>query len=207
MSSIAILNYAKRLKTIAHLGLTYSSNEYDLERYQELEQISLEMMAMVTGQPLEILSTYFQSKKEYITPKVDIRVVIFNEQQEILLVKEKADGKWSLPGGWADIGLSPTEVAVKEALEETGFTVKPKKLLAILDKRCHPHPPQLDYVYKVFIQCEISSGVYNAAFDILDIGFFAQNSIPELSTDRVLPSQIDLMFEYLNNLNKEAIVD
>ncbi len=207
MSSIAILNYAKRLKTIAHLGLTYSSNEYDLGRYQELEQISLEMMAMVTGQPMEILSTYFQSKKEYITPKVDIRVVIFNEQQEILLVKEKADGKWSLPGGWADIGLSPTEVAVKEALEETGFTVKPKKLLAILDKRCHPHPPQLDYVYKVFIQCEISSGVYNAAFDILDIGFFAQNSIPELSTDRVLPSQIDLMFEYLNNLNKEAIVD
>lgn len=207
MTSTNILNYAKRLKTMAHLGLTYANNEYDLERYKELEQMALEMMSDISAQPIEMLSLYFQDKKEYITPKVDIRVVIFNEQQDILLVKEKADGKWSLPGGWADIGLSPTEVAVKETLEETGFTVKPKKLLAALDKRCHPHPPQLDYVYKIFIHCEVIGGTTTSAFDILDIGFFAQNAIPELSTDRVLPSQIELMFEYLNNPAKEAIVD
>jgi ADP-ribose pyrophosphatase YjhB (NUDIX family) len=206
MSSL-ILDYAKRLKTMSHLGLTYANNEYDLARYQELKQISLEMMNLVTPFPLEILSVYFHNKKEYITPKVDIRAVIFNDKNEILLVKEKSDGKWSLPGGWADIGLSPTEVAVKEALEETGFTVKPKKLLAILDKRCHTHPPELDYVYKIFIQCEITSGEYFYAFDILDIGFFAQDNIPELSTDRVIPSQINLMFEYLYNPDKEAIVD
>jgi len=207
MTSIDILNYARRLKTMAHLGLTYAGNEYEVERYKELEQISLEMMNGLTGQPLEMLSVYFESKKEYITPKVDIRAVIFNEQQQILLVKEKADGKWSLPGGWADIGLSPTEVAVKEVLEETGFTVKPKKLLAILDKRCHPHPPQLDYVYKIFIHCEVIGGTQTAAFDILDTGFFAQNTIPELSSDRVLPSQIESMFEYLHHPDKEAIVD
>lgn len=205
--SSTILNFAKRLKTMAHLGLTYATNEYDTERYRELEQISLEMMNLVTGHPLELLSEYFQDKKEYITPKVDVRVVIFNEQKQILLVKEKADGKWSLPGGWADIGLSPTEVAVKEAFEETGFNVKPVKLLAVLDKRCHPHPPQLDYVYKIFIQCEISSGTNNAAFDILDIGFFEENKLPELSLDRVLPSQINLMFDYLNNQDKPAIID
>lgn len=207
MSSPTVLDYAKRLKTIAHLGLTYAGNEYDIERYKELEQLSLEMMNMATVQPVEMLSAYFQDKKEYITPKVDIRAVIFNDQQEILLVKEKADGKWSLPGGWADIGLSPAEVAVKEVLEETGFTVKPKKLLAILDKRCHPHPPQLDYVYKIFIQCEVSSGEHTSAFDILDIDFFAQNAIPELSLDRVLPVQLDLMFQYLHNPDKEVIID
>ncbi len=207
MTSTDILNYAKRIKTMAHLGLTYASNEYEIERYKELEQISLEMMSGVTGAPMEKLSIYFESKKEYITPKVDIRIVIFNEQKKILLVKEKADGKWSLPGGWADIGSSPKEIAVKEALEETGFDVKPKKLLAILDKRCHPHPPQLDYVYKIFIHCEIVGGTTTAAFDILDIGFFAQDAIPELSLDRVLPTQINLMFEYLDNPNKEAIID
>lgn len=207
MTSTDILSYARRLKTMAHLGLTYAGNEYEVERYKELEQISLEIMNGLTGQPLEMLYVYFESKKEYITPKGDIRAVIFNGQQQILLLKEKADGKWSLPGGWADIGLSPTEVAVKEVLEETGLSVKPKKLLAILDKHCHLHPPQLDYVYKIFIQCEVTGGTQTAAFDILDTGFFAQNTIPELSSDRVLPSQIKLMFEYLNYSKKAAIVD
>ncbi|WPU93842.1 NUDIX hydrolase [Mucilaginibacter sabulilitoris] len=207
MSSTTILSYAQRLKSISHLGLTYSNNEYDTERYRELEQISFEMMQMATGLSLEPLTVYFSQTKEYITPKVDIRAVIFNDQNEILLVKEKADGKWSLPGGWADIGQSPTEVAVKEALEETGFNVKPIKLLAVLDKRCHPHPPQLDYVYKIFIQCEAITASYTEAFDILDVKFFNQESIPVLSEDRVLSSQIDLMFEYLHNPEKQALID
>jgi ADP-ribose pyrophosphatase YjhB (NUDIX family) len=207
MSSTKILGYAKRLKSIAHLGLTYAKDEYDLDRYHELEQISLAMMEMVTDLPLEKLCVFFNSEKEYITPKVDIRAVIFNDQNELLLVKEKADGRWSLPGGWADIGSSPAEVAVKEVLEETGFSVKPTKLLAVLDKRCHPHPPELEYAYKIFIQCEISGGLYIPAFDILDVGFFSQDHIPELSEPRVLASQIGLMFEYLHDPEKPAIVD
>lgn len=205
--SSTILDYAKRLKSIAHLGLTYANNEYDTERYRELEQISLEMMQMTTGVPSDRLAGYFNTSKEYITAKVDIRAVVFNRQNEILLVKEKADGKWSLPGGWADVGQSPTEVAVKEVLEETGFNVMPLKLLAVMDKRCHPHPPQLDYVYKIFIQCDIVSGEYNQAFDILDVAFFKQDSLPELSEDRVLAGQIDLMFEYLKDPEKQALID
>lgn len=205
--SINLLNIAKRLKSMSHLGLTYANNEYDLERYKEFEQISLDMMNELTEHPLDALSIYFNDTKEYITPKVDIRAVIFNAQKQILLVKEKSDGKWSLPGGWADIGLSPTEIAVKEAFEETGFTVKATKLLAVMDKRCHPHPPQLDYVYKIFIQCEITGGEQSIAFDMLDVAFFDQDAIPELSTDRVLPSHIHLMFEYLNDPDKEAMID
>ncbi len=202
-----ILDYAKRLKAMAHLGLTYANNEYDLERYRELEQISLEMMQEVSGDPPEKITNYFSTNKEYITPKTDIRAVIFNAEKEILLVREKADGKWSLPGGWADIGFSPKEIAVKEALEETGFHVKPVKLLAVLDKRCHPHPPQPDYVYKIFIRCEIISGEKTKAFDILDVSFFSQNELPELSENRVLPAQINLMFEYLADPQKEATLD
>ncbi|WP_419801672.1 NUDIX hydrolase N-terminal domain-containing protein [Mucilaginibacter sp.] len=207
MSATKISDYAKRLKAMAHLGLTYAKDEYDLERYHELEQISMEMMQLIADEPLQRISDYFSLKKEYITPKTDIRAVIFNAEKQILLVKEKGDGKWSLPGGWADVGFSPKEIAVKEALEETGFRVKPTKLLAVLDKRCHPHPPQADYVYKIFIQCEIISGEKTQAFDILDVAFFDENNIPELSADRILPSQIKLMFEYLSNPNKEAIID
>jgi ADP-ribose pyrophosphatase YjhB (NUDIX family) len=207
MSSTNLLNYAKRLKSIAHLGLTYANNDYDMERYREIEQISLEMIAMIADSPVERLLLYFNSEKEYITPKVDIRAVIFNDRREILLVKEKADGQWSLPGGWADIGQSPSETAVKEVLEETGFIVKPVKLLAVLDKRCHPHPPQPDYVYKIFIQCEVVGGEPHQAFDILDVNFFSQNSIPDLSLHRILPQQIDLMFDYLYNPEKQAYID
>ena len=202
-----ILAYAQRLKTMAHLGLTYAKDDYDLERYRELEQISLEMMQEVTDVSLNKISGYFSSGKEYITPKTDIRVVIFNAEKQLLLVREKADGKWSLPGGWADIGFSPKETAVKEALEETGFMVKPTKLLAVLDKKCHPHPPQADYVYKVFIQCEILSGDKSIAFDMLDVRFFDQNAIPELSEHRVLPSQVELLFDFLADPQKPAFID
>jgi ADP-ribose pyrophosphatase YjhB (NUDIX family) len=207
MPSNQLLNIAKRLKTMSHLGLTYATNGYEVERYKDLEQISFEIVNLIANEPLETLSLYFNDTKEYITPKVDVRSVIFNEQNEILLVQEKSDGKWSLPGGWADIGLSPKEIAVKEAFEETGFNVEATRLLAVLDKRCHPHPPQLDYVYKIFIQCHITGGEPAIAFDILDVKFFAQDAIPELSTDRVLPSHIDLMFEYLYNPHKPAIID
>ncbi len=207
MSSLTLLNSIKRLRSIAHLGLTYSRDEYDTERYLEIEKISLEMMQMVTEEPVEALSVYFNSNKEYITPKVDIRAVIFNDKKEILLVKEKGDGKWSLPGGWADIGQSPKETAIREVLEETGFIVKPIKLLAVLDKRCHQHPPQLDYVYKMFIECQVTNGEYIPAFDIIEVRFFSQNNIPELSEDRVLLSQINLLFEYLENPEKQTTID
>jgi ADP-ribose pyrophosphatase YjhB (NUDIX family) len=105
------------------------------------------------------------------------------------------DGRWSLPGGWADVGYTPEEVAVKETKEETGLDVCAKRLLAVMDKRCHPHPASPFYVYKLFILCEITGGVFTSTFDILDKGFFALDSLPPLSHDRILPEQIRLMDE------------
>jgi ADP-ribose pyrophosphatase YjhB (NUDIX family) len=204
---MTLLDYSTRLKTISHLGLTYSLSEYDTERYTELNTIALELMSLATQQPVEKLTTYFNETREYITPKVDIRGVVFNEQGELLLVKEKLDGLWSLPGGWADIGSSPRENAVREVLEETGLRVEPVKVLAIHDKRCHPHPPSLNYVYKIFIHCRITGGSLNTAFDILDKGFFTRDNIPPLSLSRVLPEQIALMFTYLDDPKKAPVFD
>ena len=200
-----LIEIAKRLKTMSHLGLTYTQNEYDVERYRDLHNMSLELMQLASGSPIEQLEMYFNSSKEYITPKVDIRAVIFNDKNEILLVKEKADGRWSVPGGWADIGLTPAEIAIKEAFEETGLQVEPVKLLAVLDKRCYPHPPEPDYCYKIFIQCKIVGGEFNQAFDILDRGFFTPNALPPLSLPRVLPEQMNLLFDFLNNPDKPAV--
>ncbi len=202
-----LIELIKRVQSISHLGLLYTRDDYDMERYKELKELSHQMIHGITNEPITVIDNYFNQDKEYITPKTDIRAVVFNEQNEILLVKEKSDGLWSLPGGWADIGLSPSEVAVNEVKEETGLDVIAEKLLAVLDKRCHAHPPQADYVYKFFIQCKRVGGEFASAFDIAEKGFFKKDSLPPLSLIRVLPEQVQLMFEYLEDPLKPVTLD
>jgi ADP-ribose pyrophosphatase YjhB (NUDIX family) len=207
MKQHTLTELIKRIQSISQLGLSYTQDAYDMERYNELKEISQQMIHIVTNVPLTVIDNYFNRDKEYITPKTDIRAVVFNERKEILLVKEKSDGLWSLPGGWADIGLTPSEVAVSEVKEETGLDVTVVKLLAVLDKRCHAHPPQADYVYKFFIQCCIKGGAFKEVFDIAEAGFFTKDSLPPLSLIRVLPEQVQLMFEYLDNPLKPVTLD
>ncbi len=201
------LELAKRIQAISQVGLTYSTDEYNRERFSELQTISYELIRLFTGLPLAVISDFYLTGKEYPTPKTDIRAVIFNSGREILLVREKADNRWSLPGGWADIGYSPKEIAVKEVAEETGLVVVPKRLLAVLDKNLHPHPPALEHTYKYFIQCDITGGEIKGAHDISEARFFPQLDLPPLSEERVTISQIDLMFEFLDNPAKEVVFD
>src|SRR6202041_596222 len=114
--------------------------------------------------------------------------------------REKLDSdKWTLPGGWADVGYTPFEVAEKEAFEETGLIVKPVRLLALFDKREHPHPPQPWYVYKLFIRCDIVGGSLLAETnETSGAGWFRRDELPtvELSSDRVTESQLLTLFEF-----------
>lgn len=191
----ALLNLAKRIKSIADTGLLYNTNDYDRERYAELLEISHEMSGLLIDQPVEVIRNFYAPNKDYPTPKVDVRGLLLNDAGEILLAKEMADGKWTLPGGWADIGLSPGEVVVKEFREETGLAVKATRLLAVFDKKCHPHPAQAFYVYKFALLCELTGEFrLQKGFDILDVGFFPLDGLPELSEDRILRSQIDLLY-------------
>ncbi len=152
-----ILNELKRLKSIADIGLLYCASGYDKERYQELKEISLALLEKVSGHDVEVLNEIFPPVNDYPTAKVDIRGILISPDKKILLVKESSDEKWSLPGGWADIGHSPKEVIMKEFKEETGIDILPKALLAVFDKRLHPHPPQAEYVYKMVFYCEAIS--------------------------------------------------
>ncbi len=202
-----LLEIAQRIRALSQTGLVYSDNEYDTERYQELLHLSNSITALISGNEVSVIEGCFRIEDDYVTPKVDVRAVVFNDKDEILLVQERADGGWAIPGGWADVGYSPTEVAVKEVKEETGLNVEPIRLIAVLDKKCHNHPPAPHYAYKIFILCKWIDGEFTSAFDILDKGFFKQNELPPLSEERTLKSQIDLMFEYKNNPDKKAIVD
>ena len=128
------LDWAKQLQSIAQAGLTYSKDVYDMERFEQIREISIEMMSTYTEMDTPFIRELFANETGYATPKVDIRAVVFKDNR-ILLVKENTDGRWALPGGWADIGLTPREVAVKEAKEESGFEAKPVKLLGVSDKK------------------------------------------------------------------------
>ncbi len=192
------LEVARELQSIAQAGLTYSENKYDLERYAQIMQLSKDILSHFSDVGMEKLHNIFNLETGYLTPKVDVRAVIYREEK-ILLVKEAADGKWSLPGGWADVGLTASEVAVKEVKEESGLEVTAEKLLAVYDKKCHPHPPELYYVYKLFFLCKVTGGYLKTGIETSDTGFFAQNELPELSTNRVTKSQIERMFFLKNN--------
>ncbi|SDY19519.1 ADP-ribose pyrophosphatase YjhB, NUDIX family [Evansella caseinilytica] len=200
------LDWAKQLQSIAQAGLTYSKDVYDLERFEQLRTLSVEIMTKHTDVEMTKITDLFANETGYATPKVDIRAVVFKDEK-ILLVKETIDGKWSLPGGWADIGYTPGEVAVKETKEEAGFDVKATKLLAVLDKKCHPHPPSPYHVYKIFIRCEIIGGEPMKGTETSDVAFFAETELPPLSVGRNTTSQIKLAFEYLRNPDKPACFD
>ena len=207
MNAKELTDIANRIRTLAQNGLVYSTNEYETERYTELFDLSDRILSDISGYDTTEIHGCFALEKDYVTPKVDIRAVIFNDKDEILLVRERADGLWSLPGGWADVGYSPREVAVKEVKEETGLDVETVRLLAVHDKKCLNHPPALHYAYKIYILCRITGGEFEGVFDILDKGFFRQDALPPLSLERVLKEQIDLMFDYKNNPVQEAEVD
>ncbi len=200
------LEWAKELQSIAQTGLTYSKDIYDLERYEMIRNISVEIVTQYTNMDNKTIKDLFANETGYTTPKVDVRAVVFKENK-ILMVREDSDGDWSLPGGWGDIGLTPSEVAIKEVKEESGFDVKAEKLVAVIDKKCHPHPPSLYHVYKIFIQCEIIGGQLREGIETNAVNFFAENDLPSLSIARNTPSQIQLAFKHLYNPQEPVYFD
>jgi ADP-ribose pyrophosphatase YjhB (NUDIX family) len=207
MDNVEFLNDIKRLRSLADIGLLYCRNEYDKERYLELQEISLRLLHQLTGSPFEDLKLVFPDVKDYPTAKVDIRGLVTSTDGKILLVKESLDGKWSLPGGWADVGNSPKETIIKEFEEETGLKVIPERLLAVFDKKMHPHPPQPFYVYKMVFYCKALTSEIIKGFDVLDVQYFPIEALPPLSEDRILETQLRLLANKIQAADWEVYVD
>lgn len=200
------LAWAKQLQSIAQAGLTYSKDPFDLERFEMIRDISIDMMSRQTNVSREKIMDMFANETGYATPKVDVRAVVFKDEK-ILMVKEKKDGVWSLPGGWGDIGLTPSEVAVNEVKEESGFDVKAVKLLGVFDKKCHPHPPSPYHCYKMFLKCELVGGHPETSIETSDVAFFAEDNLPPLSIARNTESQIQWSFKHLRDPEVEVYFD
>lgn len=169
-----------KLHGIAQTGKAYGHDIYDLERYEQLEEIYLELLRLLTDLPEETRIKLGNEDVGYATPKVDIRAVVFNKQGELLLVQEKRDQIWSLPGGWADIGYSPFEVAEKETQEEAGIRVSAQRLLAVKDKAKHAYPPSSTYVYKLFILCTALEETVHGGIETSAAKFFPETMLKSL---------------------------
>ena len=196
--SPAELGWAKRLKAIAQTGLTYAKDQYDIERYESVRQIAAEMMAAeFSGISSAKLVDLFASEIGYATPKIDVRAAVFSDQG-VLLVRERSDGLWTLPGGWADVGDSPSVAAIREVKEESGFDVVARKLAAVYDRDNdrHGHPHMPEHVYKLFFICESIGGAAKTSNETDAVSFFAEDRIPPLSLTRVTPEQIAHLFEH-----------
>ncbi|MEA1875610.1 MAG: NUDIX hydrolase N-terminal domain-containing protein [Bacteroidota bacterium] len=186
----------KKIQSLCEQGQHFAHNEFDLQRYKEIELIVFELLKTNFQTQVEKIPLLMTEKNGYKTPKVDIRAVVFDDKHKILLVKEKADGKWSLPGGWADVGYTPTEIAIKETREEAGIEVDAGRLIAVLDKREHSHPEDLYYIYKIFIECIYVGSAETDFMETDDVDYFGADELPPLSTPRNTYEQISMMFDY-----------
>lgn len=191
----ALLRWAQRVRAISQTGLAYAQDPYDRERYAELGELAVEMATAASDLPGDEVRAAFSGEQGYPTPKVDVRAVVFRDEA-LLLVREARTGRWTLPGGWADAGDTPAEAAVRETAEESGYRVRAEKVLAVLDKSRHAHPPSLHYTYKILIGCRLEGGEATTSHETDAVGFFGRRDLPELDVERTTPEQIDLAFTH-----------
>ena len=203
--SIKWLETLNQMAGLAQSGLHYSKDVYDQERYQQLLGHIETLMQLKDIDTQDLIPNLLQDVG-YATPKLDVRAVVFQDNK-LLLAKEADDGLWSIPGGWADLGYSAAENTQKEVFEETGLRVKVVKLLALNDRRKHPHPPMFLHVYKAFFWCEILGGELTTSIETTEVGFFARHELPPISVARVTEAQIQQFFDYLEALPQETAFD
>ena len=200
------LHWAQQLQAVAQTGETYANNDFDRQRYDLVGNIAAAMMAAGSAAEPRDLIERFARERGYATPRMDVRAAVFRDEC-ILMVQERSDGLWTLPGGFADVGDSPSSAVEREVLEESGFTAKATKLVALFDRNRHPHPPFGYHLWKAFFLCELQGGVARPSIETSAVDFFAADRLPPLSQGRISVGQLQLMFEHQRNPQLPASFD
>jgi len=189
------LDLARRLLALAQSGLHFTPLEYDKERYREVVDIATRLLEIDSGHPAEQLRQAWFLEDGYATPKVDVRAAIFREDR-VLLVHETTDGRWAMPGGWADVNDSPAQAVEKEIEQESGFVARAVKLAALYDRNKQGHPSYFHHAWKVFFICDIVGGEARTSHETDGVEFFPLDALPELSSGRVTAAQIHRMYQH-----------
>lgn len=191
----SVLDLSRRLLALSQTGLHFTVEEYDRERYREIGDIAARLLELQAEIGADAVRQAWFVEDGYATPKMDVRGAIFRDDR-VLLVRERADGKWTLPGGWADVNDTPSSAVLKEIEQESGFTARVTKLAAVYDRNKRNQPPHLFHSWKMFFLCEITGGAARLSYETIAVEFFALDSLPELSTGRSNAEQIRRMYEY-----------
>ena len=199
-----LLAWARKVRAVAQNGLTFSKDPYDLQRYRELTELAESVLHTELGVPQSSAAQFWEGEHGYATPKVEVRGAVFAEGR-VLLVRERSDGRWTLPGGWVDVNDSPAHAVEREILEESGYRARAVKLAALFDKNRHPHPPSVHHIYKLMFLCELLGGSATVSQETDAVDFFALDALPELSRGRILESQIARLYQH--QLQRELPTD
>ena len=191
----SLLAWAREVQAIAQTGLAFSPDEYDRERYTQLQHLAQRVLHTELGAPEALAAGFWRHESGYATPKVDVRGAVFRGAQ-VLLVRERSDGRWTVPGGWVDVNDTPSGAVVREVREESGYEVRAVKLAALVDRNRHPHPPAVHHIYKLLFVCALEGGAPFCGAETDAVDFFALDALPELSTGRILGAQIERLYRH-----------
>jgi ADP-ribose pyrophosphatase YjhB (NUDIX family) len=197
--------WAQEIFSLSQSGLTYSGNEYDIERYKRLQEITAEMIASQSELSKTSVLESFSMQAGYITPKVDVRGAVVQDGK-ILLIQERADGNWAMPGGWADLGNSPGSVAEREVWEESGFRVKAEKVVAVIDAN-RLEPMEFYHAYKIIFLCRLLDGERRTSYETLAVDFFDPDNLPPLSVYRTNEAMLQEVFAHVANPDRPTAFD
>jgi ADP-ribose pyrophosphatase YjhB (NUDIX family) len=199
------LVWAQEIFSLSQSGLTYSGNEYDIERYKRLQEITAEMIASHSQVSKESVLDSFSMQAGYITPKVDVRGAVVRDGK-ILLIQERADDNWAMPGGWADLGNSPASVAEREVWEESGFRVKAEKVVAVIDAN-RLEPLEFYHAYKIIFLCRLLEGEPRTSYETLAVDFFDLEHLPPLSVYRTNEAMLQEVFAHVEDPERPTAFD
>jgi ADP-ribose pyrophosphatase YjhB (NUDIX family) len=191
----SVLDLSRRLLALSQTGLHFTAEEYDRERYREIGDIASKLLELQAGVGADAVRQAWFVEDGYATPKVDVRGAVFRDNT-VLLVRERVDGRWTVPGGWADVNDTPSAAILKEIEQESGFTARVTKLAAIYDRNKHNHPAYLYHSWKLFFVCEITGGAARTSYETTAVEFFPLDDLPELSTGRSNAAQIRRMYQH-----------
>jgi len=201
------LDWAREIQALAQTGLAYSQIEYDKKRYQRLTEIAAEIVANHTTLTSEEILENFSVQPGYATPKIDVRGAVIRNGR-VLLVQEKSDGGWTMPGGWGDVGEEPSAMVAREVLEESGFDVRVERLVAVYDANRIPGARmKFFHAYKLIFLCSIIGGSARPSDETSAVDFFEMNHLPPLSNFRTNRQMLEEVFAHYADPARPAAFD
>lgn len=205
-SKLKWLEIAREIQQLAQTGAAFAVTDYEKQRYNRLNEITAEIIELHTTLERESVAKVLMEHPGYATPKIDVRAAVIKDGK-ILLVQESTDNSWAIPGGWADVGDVPSEVASRECKEESGYDVMPVKVVGIYDANRTGGRLEFFHAFKIIFLCELIGGEARTSHETLDVKFFSFNELPALSLNRTNEKHLNEIRQHTLNPERKTFFD